>query len=217
MESTRVDVAAMRLNYTRQGLNEEEAAAEPLAQFAQWFADACTADLREPNAMVLATVDPAGAPRARVVLLKGYDERGFVFYTNYESTKGRHLAQNHAAALNFHWAELERQVCIEGSVSPISQGESLAYFHSRPRESQLGAWVSAQSQVISDRDILVRREEEFAAQYLDQPIPLPPHWGGYRLQPDSVEFWQGRPSRLHDRLRYRRNPSGQWQRERLSP
>jgi pyridoxamine 5'-phosphate oxidase len=208
--------ADLRRDYARAGLSEADAADDPIAQFTRWFDEALAAGLPEPNAMTLATATPDGRPSARVVLLKGFDERGFVFFTNRHSRKGRELAANPHAALAFFWPELERQVRVEGAVTPAGEAESDAYFASRPLGSRLGAWASPQSEVIAGRDVLDRAVEELAARF-GGDVPRPPHWGGYRVSPDAVEFWQGRPSRLHDRLRYARRPDGGWLRERLAP
>lgn len=210
-------VVPQREDYARSELLEAEAAQDPFVQFERWFADARSAGIKEPNAMTLATVDALGQPNARIVLLKGADQRGFVFYTNYGSQKGRELAGNPKAALVFYWAQLERQVRITGTVKRVSRAESDAYFHSRPRGSQLGAWVSEQSAVIQDRSQLVEQMQELEKHYEGKTPPLPPYWGGYCLTPVTIEFWQGRPSRLHDRLRYARGKKGTWKRERLSP
>lgn len=210
-------VANLRRNYTRAGLNENETNPNPLIQFQTWFDQALNAELPEPNAMTLATADGKGTPSARIVLLKGLDETGFVFYTNYQSRKGEQLAENPAAALVFWWAELERQVRIEGNVEKVSQAESEEYFASRPFGSQLGAWASPQSQVIASRSILEEKSWELEQKYANQELPKPPYWGGYRLLPTEIEFWQGRPNRLHDRLRYRQQEDGSWLRERLAP
>lgn len=211
-----MSLADLRREYTSAGLLEADLDSSPFKQFAKWFQQALDAGLPEPNAMTLATAARSGKPSARIVLLKGFDEQGFVFYTNYESRKGRELAENPQAALVFHWVELERQVCITGSVSRVSPEESESYFRSRPEGSQLGAWASRQSEVISDRQVLEKRLSQLAVDYADRPVPRPPYWGGFRLAPDAIEFWQGRPNRLHDRLRYRLQ-TNQWLIERLSP
>lgn len=208
-------IADLRKSYERAELNEQASAEHPLQQFDQWLKEALHAEVPEPNAMTLATVGSDLRPSTRVVLIKGYDERGLVWYTNYESRKGRQLAGNPFAALQFHWVELERVVRIEGRVEKVSDAESDAYFHSRPLDSRIGAWASPQSQVIESRTTLVTQAAKYGAQFLLQP-PRPPHWGGYRLVPDQWEFWQGRKSRLHDRLRYRLD-NAQWVRERLAP
>lgn len=209
-------VADLRQNYTLAGLEEADTDPNPIKQFAAWFEQALSAQLPEPNAMTLATANADGQPSARMVLLKDYDEQGFVFYTNYNSLKGQQLSTNTWAALVFWWAELERQVRIEGKVEKLSPQESDTYYYSRPIDSQLGAWVSDQSQVISSRDVLDQRLEQLKAQYARKKIPRPPHWGGFRVIPSMIEFWQGRPSRLHDRLRYRL-ADDRWMRERLAP
>ncbi|WP_299492259.1 pyridoxamine 5'-phosphate oxidase [Acaryochloris sp. IP29b_bin.137] len=209
-------IADLRCDYRLKALLETEVNANPIQQFQLWFDQALQADLPEPNAMTLATVSADGRPSARIVLLKGVDPAGFVFYTNYQSRKGQELAATPWAALVFWWAELERQVRIEGRVSKVSDTETETYFDSRPRGSQLGAWASEQSQVICDRIVLEQRLQDLEQQYQDQSIPRPPHWGGYRLQPDLIEFWQGRPNRLHDRLCYQRQDQS-WALQRLSP
>ena len=209
-------IADLRKSYERDELDESASAADPLQQFERWFQQALAAELPEPNAMTVATVGADGRPSTRVVLIKGYDARGIVWYTNYESRKGRELAGNPHAALQFHWVELERVVRIEGRVEKVDAAESDAYYQSRPLDSRIGAWASPQSQVIASRAVLVANAARYGAQYLLHP-PRPPHWGGYRLQPDAWEFWQGRKSRLHDRLRYRLDEAGAWVRERLAP
>ncbi|MCM8613407.1 pyridoxamine 5'-phosphate oxidase [Accumulibacter sp.] len=210
------NLAALRKSYEKAELSEDASHADPLAQFAQWLGEAISAQLPEPNAMTLATVDQAQRPSTRVVLIKGYGADGITWFTNYDSRKGRELAANPWAALQFHWVELERVVRIEGRVDRVSAEESDAYFASRPLDSRIGAWASPQSEVIASRAILVANAAHYGARFLLQP-PRPPHWGGYRLRPDRWEFWQGRKSRLHDRLRYRLDDDGQWLRERLAP
>ncbi len=208
-------VADLRKSYERAELSEDASDADPLRQFDLWLGEALSAQLPEPNAMTVATVGADLRPSTRIVLIKGYDQRGIVWYTNYDSRKGRQLAGNPFAALQFHWVELERVVRIEGVVEKVSDEESDAYFASRPLDSRIGAWASPQSQVIAGRGALVANAARYAAQFMLQP-PRPPHWGGYRLKPEQWEFWQGRKSRLHDRLRYRQE-AGAWIRERLAP
>jgi pyridoxamine 5'-phosphate oxidase len=208
----------LRLEYTRQGLAEAELPASPLDLFLRWFEEARAAGLREPNAMTLATVDERGRPTARIVLLKGAAPEGFRFYTNYQSQKGRHLARQPAAALCFFWSELERQVRVEGEVERGSAEDADQYFATRPRESRLGAWASEQSSVLGSREELERRAAEVARRYPEPgPVPRPPHWGGYLLRPRRIEFWQGRPARLHDRLLYQLGSTGRWSSVRLAP
>jgi pyridoxamine 5'-phosphate oxidase len=209
-------VARLREEYTRAGLKESDADPDPLEQFRGWFGEALAADLHEPNAMTLATATADGRPSARVVLLKGFDERGFVFYTNYGGRKSRELEANPRAALVFYWGELERQVRVEGRVSRVPDGESDAYFAGRPRGSQLGAWASEQSRPVRDRGALERRLRELEGEYEGREVPRPAFWGGYRIEPETMEFWQGRENRLHDRLRYRLTEEG-WGIERLQP
>jgi pyridoxamine 5'-phosphate oxidase len=209
------DISQLRKSYERAELSEDASHADPLAQFDQWLQEAIKAQVPEPNAMTLATVGSDLRPSTRIVLVKGYDAAGIVFYTNYDSRKGRELGGNPYAALQFHWIELERVVRIEGRVEKTTDAESDAYFASRPLDSRIGAWASPQSQVISGRSVLVANAAKFGAQFMLSP-PRPPHWGGYRLVPDEWQFWQGRKSRLHDRLRYSRR-DGQWLRERLAP
>ena len=208
-------IADLRKSYERAELNEHASHADPMQQFDQWLHEAIKGEIPEPNAMTVATVGSDLRPSTRVVLIKGYDERGIVWYTNYDSRKGRELAGNPFAALQFHWVELERVVRIEGRVERVSAEESDAYFHSRPLDSRIGAWASPQSQVIPGRALLVTNAAKYGAQFLLNP-PRPPHWGGFRLVPDCWEFWQGRKSRLHDRLRYTQVADG-WLRERLAP
>jgi pyridoxamine 5'-phosphate oxidase len=210
------DIAALRKSYERDELDESASASDPLVQFQGWLEQALKAQLPEPNAMTLATVGSDGRPSTRVVLIKGCDARGIVWYTNYESRKGREIAHQPFAALQFHWVELERVVRIEGRVSKVDGAESDAYYATRPLDSRLGAWASPQSQVIASRAVLVAAAAAAAARHALNP-PRPPHWGGFRLVPDRWEFWQGRKSRLHDRLRYRQGDGGTWIRERLAP
>ncbi|MDW8146230.1 MAG: pyridoxamine 5'-phosphate oxidase [Roseiflexaceae bacterium] len=211
-----MSIADLRKEYTRHGLSESDIDPDPLVQFQRWFDQAVELGLIEPNAMTLATATPDGRPSARMVLLKGVDNGGFVFFTNYESRKGVELTMNPWAALVFYWPELERQVRVEGRVERISPEESDAYFASRPNGSRIGAWASRQSSVIGSRAELEQRVAELERLYANREIPRPPFWGGFRVIPDAIEFWQGRPNRLHDRLRYRRD-AGRWIIERLSP
>ncbi|MBL8398064.1 MAG: pyridoxamine 5'-phosphate oxidase [Candidatus Accumulibacter sp.] len=211
-----IDLTDLRKSYERAQLSEEASDADPLRQFERWLGEALAAQIPEANAMTLATVGADQRPSTRVVLIKGYDSHGITWFTNYDSRKGRELAINPWAALQFHWVELERVVRIEGSVSKVSAEESDAYFASRPLDSRIGAWASPQSQVIAHRGVLVANAARYGAQFLLQP-PRPPHWGGYRLRPECWEFWQGRKSRLHDRLRYRLDSEQRWRRERLAP
>jgi pyridoxamine 5'-phosphate oxidase len=211
-------IAKIRKEYTQETLQESEVALDPSRQFEYWFQEALRAELPEPNAMFLSTVDADGFPNGRVVLLKGLDARGFVFYTNYGSKKGQELASNAMASLTFFWQELERQVRVRGRVERVSEAESDEYFASRPRGSQIGAWVSEQSTVIQSREVLEERTQAYEVRFANQEVPRPPHWGGYRVLPFELEFWQGRHSRLHDRIRYRLDePTGTWLIERLSP
>ena len=211
-----MDLTALRKSYERDALDEQASEHDPLAQFDRWMKQALEGQLPEPNAMTLATVGPDGRPSTRIVLIKGYDARGIVWYTNYDSRKGRELAHRPQAALQFHWVELERVVRIEGRVGKTDDAQSDAYYATRPLDSRIGAWASPQSQVIDSRAVLVANAARYAAQFMLNP-PRPPHWGGYCLVPDRWEFWQGRKSRLHDRLRYRLDDAGQWLRERLAP
>ena len=213
----KISLADLRENYTKGGLLKQDLQSNPFKQFQDWLEFALSAEVLEPNAMTLATIDERGRPVARIVLLKKVDDRGFVFFTNYSSRKGQNIATNPYASLVFWWTNIERQVRIEGKVEKIAENESDDYFHSRPIESQLGAWTSPQSDVIPDRKFLENRLVELTQEYKDKPIPRPPHWGGYRVVPDLIEFWQGRESRLHDRLCYRLDDQGNWQIDRLAP
>ncbi len=210
-------LADMRRDYSLAGLLEKDLAKNPFRQFEQWFQEAEAAKIAEPNAMTLATAGRDGRPSARTVLLKGCDGRGFVFYTNYESRKGRELDANPRATLLFPWVAMERQIIIEGAVTRVSREAAEAYFHSRPRGSQLAAWASPQSTAVAGRAVLEESYRVVDKKYEGRTVPLPPNWGGFRLAPETVEFWQGRRSRLHDRLRYRREPGGDWVVERLAP
>ncbi|HEX6434367.1 MAG TPA: pyridoxamine 5'-phosphate oxidase [Gemmatimonadales bacterium] len=209
-------VADLRREYARARLDEAHVSRDPVTEFARWFEEAVKAEVQEPNAMTLASVSPEGAPSARIVLLKGFDERGFIFFTDYRSQKGTELQQNPRAALVFYWPEVERQVRITGATTPIDREESEAYFRTRPRGSRISAWVSHQSQVIASRKLLEDRVPELESMYPADDVPLPPYWGGFRVLPATVEFWQGRISRLHDRIRYTRSGKT-WRIERLSP
>lgn len=213
------DLADLRQEYARAELTRDHVADDPIDQFRDWFDGARRADVTDPNAMTLATAAPDGTPSARIVLLKGLDERGFHFFTNYDSRKGTDLSQNPHAALVFLWKPLERQVRVEGRVERLPDEESTEYFHRRPRASQLGAWASPQSRVVESRAVLKQNLEEAKVEYADHDeIPRPTHWGGYVVRPLQIEFWQGRPNRLHDRLRYRRSdPDEAWTLERLAP
>jgi len=212
-----MSIADIRREYARARLDEAHVSPDPVVEFDRWFTQAREAKVPEPNAMTLATATREGAPSARIVLLKGYDERGFVFFTDYRSRKGTELEQNPQASLVFFWPELERQVRIIGTVERTSAQESEAYFRTRPRGSRLGAWVSHQSRVIPSRAQLENGLRQVKARFPTDDVPLPPYWGGYRLRPQEVEFWQGREDRLHDRIRYLRKKGGGWQLERLSP
>ncbi|SDG33520.1 Pyridoxamine 5'-phosphate oxidase [Dyadobacter soli] len=209
------NIANIRYDYRLKGLHEADLDPDPLKQFRLWFDEVLEADIFEANAMLLSTVSE-GRPTGRIVLLKDLDERGFSFFTNYDSKKGQEIGQNPQVALTFFWKELERQVRIEGKIEKTSEEESSEYFAVRPRGSQIGAWASAQSEVIPNREFLEAKTSELEARFEGQPVPRPPHWGGYRVMPDYVEFWQGRPSRLHDRLAYTK-VGGEWRIERLSP
>ncbi len=210
-------LADLRKDYSLAGLAEKDLAKDPFRQFEKWFQEAEAAKLTEPNAMTLATATREGRPSARTVLLKGLDGRGFVFYSNYESRKGREIAANPQVTLLFPWIALERQVIVEGTLTKVAREESEAYFHSRPRASQLGAWVSQQSSIISGRAVLEDAMKALEKKYAGEEVPTPPNWGGWRVAPETVEFWQGRRSRLHDRLRYSRGKNGDWTVERLAP
>jgi pyridoxamine 5'-phosphate oxidase len=235
-----MSIADLRRDYNLAGLRRQDLAGDPIVQFQRWFAEATgarasgrfhkffvrlykkllligAAELMEANSMTLATADKQGRPSARTVLLKGVDNRGFVFYTNYDSRKGHELAENPHAALVFYWPDLERQVCVAGQIQPLPKEESEAYHNSRPRGSRIAAWASNQSHSIKDRAELEARWKEFETRYPDENVPKPPHWGGYVLSPDRIEFWQGRPNRMHDRFSYTRQPDKTWTVERLAP
>jgi pyridoxamine 5'-phosphate oxidase len=212
-----MSIAAIRRDYMKEALSENQVEENPFRQFDRWWDEAVKAEIDEVNAMTLSTVSSDGKPTARIVLLKGYDDYGFVFFTNYESKKGKDLLLNPYASLLFFWKELERQVRIEGTCEKVSEAESDQYFYSRPEGSQIGAWASPQSQVISSRDVLDSNLAELEKRFRDTPVTRPPHWGGYRIKPNTMEFWQGRPSRLHDRIAYSRDSSGDWKFARLAP
>ena len=212
-----MNLADLRREYTKGGLRRADLDPNPLVQFQKWFEQALTAQLLEPSAMTLATADAEGRPSARIVLLKGVDEHGLVFFTNYESRKGRELAGNPRASLVLYWAELERQVCVAGDVTKVSRAESEKYFVLRPRGSQLGAWVSKQSSIVPDRAFLEAHLQEVENQFSNRAVETPPYWGGYLLTPIRIEFWQGRPNRLHDRFQYSKQADGSWRIDRLSP
>jgi len=216
METPR-DPTASRYEHAARGLRRRDLDPDPIKQFSNWFTAAIEAEIRDVNAMSLATAGRDAKPSVRVVLLKGFDQDGFVFFTNYESEKGVQLEANPYASLAFYWIELDRQIRIAGKTERTSRQESEGYFHSRPIGSQLGAWASRQSEVLDGRRVLDARMVEMTERFGDNPIPLPPHWGGYRVKPDTMEFWQGRPNRLHDRFRYRRQTDGSWLIERLAP
>ena len=212
-----MDLADFRKEYSDRGLKREQMDANPFAQFSEWFDQATAMKVHEPNAMTLATVDENSTPHQRTVLLKSCDSDGFVFFSNYESRKARHIVGNPRVSLLFPWITLERQVIIRGNVEKISEAESWKYFASRPRESQLGAWVSSQSEIIPSREFLTQKLAEIEGKFSDREIMLPPFWGGYRVRPETIEFWQGGPARLHDRFFYQRDESGGWKIDRLSP
>lgn len=211
------NIAAIRLDYSGQSLTEKNVDVNPIRQFEKWWSEAVQAEIVEVNAMTLATASPDGLPSARIVLLKDFGEKGFVFFTNYESYKGQQLAENPKACLVFYWKELERQVRITGIVTKISEKESDEYFHSRPENSQLGAWASPQSRVIESRQWLDQQFSRMESEKKGSPIQRPPYWGGYLVKPVLIEFWQGRPSRLHDRIQYTLEEDGNWKTERLAP
>jgi pyridoxamine 5'-phosphate oxidase len=217
MDTMPPDLTGLRNEYADHGLRRADLHSNPLQQFGAWFAAALAADIRDVNAMSLATATPDGKPSVRIVLLKGFDERGFAFFTNYDSEKGRQMGANPRAALAFYWVQLERQVRISGTVEKTSREDSAAYFHSRPVGSRLGAWASKQSEVVDARQILDARLKEMTERFENGDVPLPPHWGGYRVKPDEIEFWQGRPNRLHDRFRYSLQADGTWLIDRLAP
>jgi pyridoxamine 5'-phosphate oxidase len=212
------NIDALRKEYARGELDLADTPSDPIVQFERWFEEALRAEVPEPNAMTLSTASPAGRPSARIVLLKGLENGAFLFYTNYQSHKGRELSENPHAALTFLWHELQRQVRVEGRVERLSPEASTEYFQSRPKSSQIGAWVSPQSQPIESRKVLEKREQELWEKYEDaEQLPRPEHWGGFRVVPQRIEFWQGRPSRLHDRIFFERDASGEWRKSRLAP
>ncbi len=215
--TVKLSLADLRREYTMAGLREQDLDADPFRQFQKWLQDALKAGILEPNAMVLATADKSGKPSSRTLLLKEVSNGSFIFYTNYQSRKARELDQNARAAMTFPWLELERQVCATGTVGKVSREKAEAYFRLRPRGNRLGAHVSVQSSVVSSRDELERKLKELETRYPGEDIPMPEYWGGYALFPDEIEFWQGRPNRLHDRLRYSRQPDNSWKIQRLSP
>ena len=215
--TTPIDLTALRQEYLAHGLNRRDLDPDPIRQFSTWFTAAIEAAIPDVNAMSLATATRDGRPTVRIVLLKGFNEQGFVFYTNYASEKGRQLDENPRAALGIYWVQLERQIRIEGTVEKTSREDSLHYFHSRPIGSQLSAWASHQSQQVDARRILEARLAEMSERFAGQDVPLPPHWGGYVVRPAMIEFWQGRPNRLHDRFRYTRAEDGSWPITRLAP
>jgi pyridoxamine 5'-phosphate oxidase len=217
MDTPPIDIAGLRFDYGARGLRRADLDPDPIRQFTLWFTDAANAGIRDANAMSLATATSEGEPFVRIVLLKGFDERGFVFFTNYSSEKGKQLEANPRASLAFFWVQLERQIRITGSVERTSREDSDHYFHSRPRGSQLSAWASRQSEVVDSRQILDAKLAKMTERYGDGNIPLPPHWGGYRVKPNVIEFWQGRQNRMHDRFRYTRQESGEWHIDRLAP
>jgi pyridoxamine 5'-phosphate oxidase len=212
-----MSIASIRRDYMRESLSESDVLPNPFRQFDRWWDEAVRAQIDEVNAMALSTVSDSGRPSSRIVLLKGYDDEGFVFFTNYRSRKGREMAQNPHVSLLFFWKELERQVRIDGLCTAVSEAESDSYFFSRPESSRIGAWASPQSERIGSRDVLDENLRMLAERFGEHPIPRPPHWGGFRVKPSSFEFWQGRPSRLHDRILYECGEGGEWKISRLAP